>query len=346
MEFNLFPYIISVVSFIVIAFSFIPLASSLGLVDSPSDRKKHEGDIPILGGIGIFVSFCIGLFFTNINFIDHQYIFLTLFIITIIGVFDDIWDLSARVKLLFHILAISIFLKQPYLISSLGGIFGPIDIALLPLTYLFTVFAIIGAMNAVNMSDGVDGLASLNSLIVFLIISVISFNSDKEFIFVISSVFASSTLAFLLFNLKILGEKNKIFLGDSGTTQIGFVICLLLILLSQGDNPSIRPVTALWIMALPLIDTIAIILRRIRKKRSPFSADREHLHHFFMSLGFSDRKTLFTVTLLSIALISIGLLMEINDVSSPVSFISFVIVFSIYSYLLSHSWKLLKVLKG
>ena len=346
MEFNYFPYLISIVSFIAITFFLIPFASILGLVDSPSIRKKHKGDIPLLGGISIFISFFIGLNFTNVNLLDYQFIFLSLLIIVVIGVIDDIWDLSASVKLLLHILAISIFIKQPYLISSLGGIFGPIDIALLPLTYLFTVFAIIGSMNAVNMSDGVDGLASLNSLIVFLVISIISFSTNKEFVFIISSIFSSSILAFLIFNLNFLGQKNKIFLGDSGTTQIGFVICLLLIHLSQGENPSIRPVTALWIMALPLIDTIAIIIRRIRKKRSPFSADREHLHHFFLGLGFSDRKILFTVTLLSVSLIAIGLLMEINDVSSTISFIGFVSVFFIYSYLLAHAWKLMRKLKS
>jgi len=345
MEFNSLTYLICIVSFIVITFYLIPLAKSLRLVDLPSGRKKHQGEVPTLGGISIFISFSIGLFFININLSEYQNIFLTLFLILMIGVFDDIWDLSAKLKLLFHILAISFSINQTYLITSLGGIFGPIDIAMLPLTYAFTIFAIIGSMNAVNMSDGVDGLAALNSFFVFLVISFFSYNSNEEFVFLLSSIFASLLFAFLLFNLTFLGLKNKIFLGDSGTTLIGFVICVLLIILSQGEKQAIKPVTALWIMALPLIDTVAIIFRRIIKKRSPFSADREHLHHFFMRLGFNDRKTLLTVTIISISLSAIGIVMEIKNVPSILSFLVFLSIFILYYYLLSHSWKLLTKLK-
>ena len=107
MEFNSLTYLICIVSFIVITFYLIPLAKSLRLVDLPSGRKKHQGEVPTLGGISIFISFSIGLFFININLSEYQNIFLTLFLILMIGVFDDIWDLSAKLKLLFHILAIS-----------------------------------------------------------------------------------------------------------------------------------------------------------------------------------------------------------------------------------------------
>jgi UDP-GlcNAc:undecaprenyl-phosphate GlcNAc-1-phosphate transferase len=134
-------------------------------------------------------------------------------------------------------------------------------------------------------------------------------------------------------------------MGDAGSMFLGFGIAWLLVDLSQGEQRAFAPVTALWIFAVPLIDTVAIMLRRIFKGQSPFKPDREHLHHFFMRVGYSDRKALLLITVTSTLMAVIGIWSELNGVSEWKMFVLFVTIFLLYLFGIMHAWHVIKVVK-
>ena len=143
--------------------------------------------------------------------------------------------------------------------------------------------------------------------------------------------------------------KHKIFMGDAGSMLIGFNVIWLLIYGSQSmadiNQISFTPVTALYIIAIPLMDMVAIMARRIRKGQSPFIADRDHLHHVFMRAGFSSTATLIIITVIAVILALIGIAGNLLVVPDYIMFVFFLLIFSIYNYLIKHSWKLSKLLK-
>jgi len=142
----------------------------------------------------------------------------------------------------------------------------------------------IGMLNAVNMVDGLDGLAA--SLV---FIAIIAWTGDDVRNVVIPELLGAAILAFLLFNLRLRG-RALVFMGDAGSLFLGFVLTWFLVALSQGEQRLLAPVTALWLFALPLTDTISMMVRRILLRRSPFLADREHFHHILLAAGFGPQR--------------------------------------------------------
>lgn len=120
----------------------------------------------------------------------------------------------------------------------------------------------------------------------------------------------AAILPYILLNLGILGRRYKVFMGDAGSTLIGFTVIWILLETTQGKTHPISPVTALWIIAIPLMDMVAIMYRRLRKGMSPFSADRQHIHHLVMRAGFTSRQAFVLITLAAAILASIGALAE------------------------------------
>ena len=123
---------------------------------------------------------------------------------------------------------------------------------------------------------------------------------------------------------------KKVFLGDAGTTVIGFFLCWHLIRLSNGDNALFRPITAVWLLALPIIDTLAVMIRRIRSKQSPFRPGRDHIHHQLMNVGLSSRSTLLILVACSMLLVGVGVMSEVKEVPEPFMFFGILILFGLY----------------
>jgi UDP-GlcNAc:undecaprenyl-phosphate GlcNAc-1-phosphate transferase len=320
----------------------MPFAVRINLVDNPDHRKMHTGKIPLVGGLAIFLAIIIGMLTTQVDLNQYRSILLSILIIVVVGIVDDHKDISVRARTMMHIVAILIVINNGIELNSLGWIFGEFEFKLHSFSIFFTIFAVLGVMNAVNMSDGIDGLSGLNSLIVFLFITYFSYVSENSSLLLLSLLVVFSLLSFLLFNLSILGRSNKVFMGDTGTTFIGFLIAISLITLSQAEDAVLSPVTALWLMAIPIIDTVTIMLRRIKKGVSPFKADREHLHHFLIKSGYSDNKSLFIVVAISLFLSLIGVWMETIGIPQWQSFLLFVFVLILYFYIITHAWKVAK----
>ncbi|MCK5192144.1 MAG: undecaprenyl/decaprenyl-phosphate alpha-N-acetylglucosaminyl 1-phosphate transferase, partial [Methylococcales bacterium] len=207
---------------------------------------------------------------------------------------DDYKGLGVKIRLIAQIAAGLIMAEFAHIkIIDLGNLLGFGNIHLGNYATAFTLFVVVGGINAFNMIDGIDGLAGSLILISIASIAGVSWIFQDLMLFKFCIIFIASILAFLLFNLRIFGRSRaKIFLGDTGSTLLGFTICWLSIYASQGEKNLITPTTILWIIALPLFDTVCIMLRRLKRGRSPFNPDREHLHHVFHMAGYSIDQSL------------------------------------------------------
>ncbi|WP_105167348.1 UDP-N-acetylglucosamine--undecaprenyl-phosphate N-acetylglucosaminephosphotransferase [Pseudoalteromonas sp. T1lg23B] len=319
-----------------------PVAIRFNLVDKPNERKKHEGNIPLIGGIAVFSSVLItaSLFFPFSKELA-SYLFAS-GLMVILGVMDDKHDLSVRFRVFFQVVVASlmIFSVDSY-IQDLGNIlfFGNINLAWFGV--IFTYVAVIGMINAFNMVDGIDGLLGSMAIITLTAISILLFNSGQTSL--ISILLVVSLVPYLIFNLGVFGTQfKKIFMGDAGSMFIGFTVVWLLVTNTQGEISAFRPVTALWIVAVPLMDMAAIIIRRVRKGKSPFSPDRDHLHHIFLRAGFTSRHALFVISLIGVVFAAVGILGELLAVSESIMFFTFLGIFFLYNYAILHAWRLLK----
>lgn len=316
-----------------------PIAVSWGLVDTPDNRKKHVGNIPLTGGLSIYLSTLtsVSLFVENSQHINL--ILVSMSLMVFIGALDDKYDLSAKLRLIAQILIASVLtFGTDIQIDSLGDYFGFGEITTGPLAELITILAIIAGINAFNMIDGIDGLAGSLSLISLLAIGMAVTDGNIQ---ILIGVISAALVVFLIFNLGLLKKKNKIFMGDAGSMMLGLLVSWLLIVGSQSEQASIAPANVLWFIAVPLIDMVAVMYRRIRRGQSPIVADREHLHHVFLGLGLNSKQALLYISLISICFALIGIIVVTYKLPESLSIITFAVVFITYSKLLSlrHKFK-------
>lgn len=324
-----------------------PIAKSLGLIDKPNERKQHNGDIPLVGGIAIFFSvLTVSLLFLPHSLELKAYLIASSLMV-FIGAIDDKYDISVRIRIVGQLLIASIMIYGvDVYITNLGDVFVVGNINLSWLGVPFTYLAVLGAINAFNMVDGIDGLVGSLSITTFLSIATLLLLAGNVESIIYPLILAICVLPYLMFNLSKPSKRlKKVFMGDAGSMFIGLTVVWLLAKFTQGDSAAFRPVTALWVIAVPLIDMIAIIFRRIKKGQSPFKPDRDHLHHIFMRIGFSDRQALMIITIIACAFSLIGIWGELFNVPESVMFMFFVIVTIAFSYAIQHIWVLLKLLK-
>jgi UDP-GlcNAc:undecaprenyl-phosphate GlcNAc-1-phosphate transferase len=325
----------------------MPIAHKIGLVDRPKGRKQHVGIIPLIGGISIFLGVATSLSIFGLPY-DHHWLYLGCAgTIVILGVFDDYYDLSVKLRLCVQLMVGSAMVYGLNLyLSNLGNLFAFGDIHLSYIGIPFTVIAVIAAINAFNMIDGIDGLIGMLSGISFFAMTLLMGIGGQLEYAVLPMVIMFALLPYLAFNLDVLGRgKGKIFMGDAGSMLIGLSVIWLLVIGSQSDSASFRPVTALWLIAVPLMDMVAIMFRRIRKGQSPFKADREHLHHIFLRLGLTSRQALMVISSLAAMLATIGVIGEYLMVPDIVMLIGFLLIFSLYSLCLQYIWRITRFLK-
>ncbi|RRS10081.1 undecaprenyl-phosphate alpha-N-acetylglucosaminyl 1-phosphate transferase [Pseudoalteromonas sp. J010] len=324
-----------------------PVAERFGLVDVPCSRKKHVGSIPLIGGVSIFIAVLTSI----IVFLPLEKRLIVYLVcaaaIVLLGVVDDYRQLGVKIRLgVQAMVALLMMWGSDAYIHNLGDLFGFGTIELGVLGIPFTIVAVIAAINAFNMIDGIDGLAGAMSINTFAAILVLMGINGGQ-LTVLPLIIIATIVPYLAFNLGVLGHRNKkIFMGDAGSMFIGLSVIWLLMISTQSEiNNAFSPVTALWIIAVPLMDMMAIIIRRVRKGHSPFKADRDHLHHVFMRIGFSSRKALITISILAVFLASIGIAGELADVPSWLMLVLFITIFLAYSACIQHAWKVARFLR-
>jgi UDP-GlcNAc:undecaprenyl-phosphate GlcNAc-1-phosphate transferase len=260
---------------------------------------------------------------------------------------DDKFDLSAKGRLLcqFGVAAIMALAAQNY-ITSLGDItgFGGLYFGLGG--YFFTVICVVGVINAFNMIDGIDGLAGGMSLIVLLAVVFLLLLSNNSQAIMAPMMVIAAIVPFMAFNLSWRGFKgNKIFLGDSGSMFVGLTIVWLLVDFTQGAQAALRPVAAIWIIGLPLMDMAAIMFRRAKKGHSMLKPDRHHLHNIFIRAGFSSRRSLAAILLMGCCFALIGIIGELYNIPEYMMFWGFLVSLIVYTLVLQNIWTILRFVR-
>lgn len=334
--------------------SFRPIARSLGLVDVPNERKIHEGEVPLVGGIAICVAVAAThvistLFFPGTGGIEHYTSFYVAgALLVLVGVADDFREVSPKLRLLTEAAAVVIIIVgADVVVRELGTVgFGGHSVTLGALAIPFTIFAVVGLINAVNMSDGLDGLAGTLSLVPILgFIFATNFMGDGKDL-VILCCFAASIIAFLLFNVAVPGKRRAlIFLGDSGSMFLGMALAWFAIRLSQGEDAPLSPAAALWFLTLPIFDTACTTIRRFIRKRPLFSPDKEHLHHVFLLAGFTVTETVLIMSGLASVGVVIGLVASWLQIPDAVLAGSFLILGLMYFWLIIRAWTFMRFLR-
>jgi UDP-GlcNAc:undecaprenyl-phosphate GlcNAc-1-phosphate transferase len=308
---------------------FKPVAIAVGLVAKPCERKQHDGHIPLIGGISIFLAVLAASLLWLPSTLELRMYLIASAMMVFIGALDDKFDLRVRVRIVGQIIIASLMIYGVGgYISNLGDIFGtgPVDIGSLGI--LFTYFGIIVVINAYNMIDGIDGLIGSLSVNTFTSIALLFLLSGQTDYLSYPLILATATLPYLMFNLGLFKkETKKIFMGDAGSMFVGLSVIWLLTMGTQGESASFRPVTALWICAIPLMDMLAIVVRRYRNGKSPFKPDRDHLHHILQRAGLSAKQTLVVISSGAVLMSACGIAGEYFNVAEYFMFSSFLVIF-------------------
>jgi UDP-GlcNAc:undecaprenyl-phosphate GlcNAc-1-phosphate transferase len=266
-----------------------------------------------------------------------------------VGVLDDKFDLSVRIRIFVQAgLALLMINVAGIKLVGLGNLLGSGYIELpIFIDQLVTIFAVIGAINAFNMVDGIDGLLGGLASVTFAAIGILFLCHGSYYLAYFCAVIIVVMLPYILFNLSAFGRERKVFMGDAGSMLIGFTVIWMLISISQGvdEEKTLRPVTALWLIALPLFDMAAIMIRRVRRGDSPFKPDREHLHHICQRIGLNSRQTLFTICSVAVLFAAVGIAGEVWLFPEYIMFYTFLACFVLYTVLLTFIWKVVAKLR-
>ncbi len=282
-----------ITAFVVTLITIPPIISLIKkhkLYDMPNARKEHSSPIPTMGGIAIIAGMMTALFlwFPFSNAVGQISFFFSITVLLGLGMMDDLKDLSPTYKFIVQAGLAALIALSGIRITSFEGLFG-IDELPLMAQYTFTFLAIVGITNAFNLIDGIDGLAGGLGFMSLVILGMFLTMSGDVSTALIAFALSGGILAFMYFNL----NPARIFMGDTGSLVLGFVVAILCIRLMQVNvlvsNPVLphAPVFVLSIVLIPVFDTIRVFATRIWKGHSPFIADRTHIHHLLTNQGFS-----------------------------------------------------------
>lgn len=316
------------------------VARRIGLVDKPTGRKAHTGNIPLVGGVSICITI-VHYIFSHPGMIPHANLFMiSIVILTFVGALDDRFDLSVKLRMgIQALVSLAMIFYAGAELNNLGNLLGFGEIELETIGIVITVLAVLGCINAFNMVDGIDGLLGGLSVVTFGSIGLLLNMGGEQQLTYLCLLLVVCMLPYIVMNLGLIGRERKVFMGDAGSMMIGFTVIWLLMSASQGDGtPFLRPVTALWLIAVPLMDMSVIMIRRIKQGKSPFKPDREHLHHICQRLGLSPTQTLLLICIIATFFASIGILGEVLKIPEFIMFYSFILLFTLYlSVLMNYS---------
>ena len=319
---------------------FARLAPAIGLVDVPGGRKEHRRVVPLVGGLAIFVA-VISMAYIDGIASGVSYFMLALSIIIAIGLWDDVAEISPRLKFAIQIIASAIMIWGADVeLRSVGDLLGWRPIGLWLFAVPMTIFAIVGVVNSVNMMDGLDGLGGSIAFVAFAWYAAVAASSGLTLQLQTALIFCGAIAGFLLFNLRFPWQKHaRVFLGDAGSLMIGFALGWFAIDLTQGEARTFPPIAALWVLLLPLTDCVSLMARRVKARQSPFLADRHHIHHYLLARGFSHTATLVTLVSLSAVFGAVGYFAWRLEVPEPYLFWPFFFGFFAYHAWIQRAWR-------
>lgn len=309
------------------------VASRIGLMDHPGGRKTHINPTPVIGGLAIYLGVLFISLWTPSVLNEYGDLLAISAIILIIGCIDDYSHMPVIVRMGAQAIAATLmYFAAGNQLHTLGNLFGYGEIHLGILSFPITVFATVGVINAINMSDGLDGLSGGMVTIALAFLGAVAWQEGNTVLFTFIAILLSALIAFLTINFRLPWKKPAIvFLGDSGSTFLGFVLAWLLISSTQGVNASASPVIALWFIALPLMDAIVLLIGRPLEGKSPFQPGRDHLHHILLNMDFSNKRVVLSLYLVSLVLGFIGFFMHKQAMLDAFAFLTFIGLFLVYA---------------
>jgi len=325
-----------VLSFILVTIVVPPIirvARAKRLFDIADERKVHIKTVPPLGGVAIFLGFILSTIIATdgYSFDALKYIVASVIMMFFIGLKDDLLVISARKKFIVQVFAAILLITLGQIrFTNLHGVFGIDEIYNLTGVFI-SLFVMLAIVNAFNLIDGIDGLASGLALMASVVFGVWFFLAGHIQFAIMSFALAGSLAGFFIFN--VFGNKNKLFMGDTGSLVIGLVISTLVIKFNEFNIVKTipfaigaSPVVAFAALSIPLIDTLRVITIRIMQRKSPFSPDRNHTHHRLLELIPSHFKV--TVILVAVNAAMVGIALWFNHISFNMN-LQFLLVFII-----------------
>jgi UDP-GlcNAc:undecaprenyl-phosphate GlcNAc-1-phosphate transferase len=311
----------------------VQVAKLKSIVKLTNERALHSGAIPILGGVAILASFLITSLISIKMYLfpDLQYTIVGLIVISMVGIRDDILEMKAWIKLLGQLLGSLLATDMGWIrLTSLHGFLGIYEIHH-QVAVLLSIFVFIVIINSFNLIDGIDGLASGIGILVSATFGIWFYLAGAYEMAIISFSLIGALIAYFYFN--VFGKKRKIFMGDTGSLVIGYIVAVLAVWFNELNlNPSTpylihaAPAVSMGILALPLFDTLRVFTLRIMKRKSPFDPDRLHIHHKLHDLGLSHLQT--TMILLSVNLffILLAFVLQLYIQSIPLLILIFLLL--------------------
>lgn len=311
-------------------------AGALGLVDHPNERKHHVGSVPLVGGLAIFIGVLVGAVIWG-QFQTFGVVLLgTSCVLVLLGALDDRCDLSVRTRLLVQTAVIlTVIGSTGVYIHTLGHLFG-YELVLGWVGIPVTVVAVIGLLNAFNMMDGIDGLAGSLALVSIAAIVLFAGRTALQGSLALMALLAVAAIPYLAANLGFMGR--KIFMGDAGSMVLGYLLAWTLIRLSQQPGSQLSPVDVLWCVALPVLDTLAVMYRRLRQGKSPFKPDRGHIHHILLGMGLGSRASLVALVALAASMAFLGSVTSSLGLGSGTNLAAFCVFSTVYTITVTRIW--------
>ncbi len=341
MEFSIFNFnfvniLLFALSYSTLYFIFSKLAEQYNLVDKNDFRKIHQGRIPLIGGILIYLCFVINIinFDLNINY-NFVVIFLSILLILILGVFDDIYNIPPYIRLFFQIISISIIINSGLSITSFK--FNGLNISIGIFGFFFTIVCLVAITNAFNFIDGIDGLCSSLFLVPLSVILILLYNNNNFMEFQLFLLLFLVVFVFFILNFGLFGL-GKIFLGDSGSTFLGFILGCILIYTSNINI--IETFFVPWLIIIPIFDLIRVVLSRLINNINPTFPDRIHIHHILTRYFNSSFFALIFINLITIILIIFGyFISKVDSILSIIFYLSFFAIFFFSTNLIDQNIK-------
>lgn len=282
-------------------------AGTLGLVDLPNERKVHSHSVPRIGGVAIVFAFLVPFVIWFPKTQEFAGIIAGVVLLFIFGVWDDRRDISYRLKFGGQLLAaVAVVAVGDIRIEWIPFHSQPLESVWI--SWALTIFCLLAITNAMNLADGLDGLAGGASILSFGLVGLLSYQSGSYPLVLTTCAVAGSILGFLRFN----SHPARIFMGDTGSQFLGFILGVQVILLTQKVNTAMSSALPLLILGLPVIDTASVMIRRIVTGRSPFSPDKNHIHHRLLQMGLSHYETVVVLYFIQCAYIFLAYLLRFH----------------------------------
>ncbi|MDR0832724.1 MAG: undecaprenyl/decaprenyl-phosphate alpha-N-acetylglucosaminyl 1-phosphate transferase [Candidatus Symbiothrix sp.] len=333
-----YPFLLGLLSFIVGAVLMpyiVSTAKKNKLIARPNTRTSHKGNVPNIGGLAIFFAFIITYFLFSMYNLDfkEKFIVVGMCVIWLVGFYDDMAEFSSNTKFVGELfVGLLLIVGAGVRFTHLHGFLGVGEMADWG-SYLLSFFVYLFIINAINLIDGVDGLAAGLGIVICMTFSVYFQWAGAIPLSMMAYALVGSLVIFFIYN--VFGGKKKIFMGDSGSLLIGYIIYIFVVKFCEmnaydelGSSTFLlmkaAPVFALCVLAVPLSDVIRVVITRLKQGKSPFKADKNHVHHLLLSCKFSHKQVTFLLMGVNVGFIVLGWL--IRNLKIEVAFLIFLII--------------------